>query len=64
MKDQLMKAHANAFDAHEAHRQAISQSREKLKAAKEADERVRQLRSLARERAQARAVKTSRRNKR
>lgn len=57
MKSQLMKAHTAAFDAHEAHRKSVVESRLKLKAAKEADEKVRQLRNLERERAHSKAAR-------
>jgi len=51
MKQQLTKALDDAFDAHEKHRAAIAEARLRARDAREADERVRQLRRLARERA-------------
>ncbi len=61
MKSQLAKAHAVAFDAHEEHRQRITESRKAAKLAAQADERVRQLRALELERKQTTKVMKSRR---
>lgn len=61
MKSQLAKAHTVAFDAHEAHRLCIAESRKAAKLAAQADERVRQLRALELERKQTAKVMKSRR---
>jgi len=51
MKNALAKAHSDAFDAHEDHRKALADARLAHRKARDADERVRQLRRLERERA-------------
>jgi hypothetical protein len=50
MTKQLSKALHDAFDAHEEHRGSIAKSRVAARKARDADERVRQLRRLERER--------------
>ena len=52
----LQKALVESFDLHEQHRELTRKAREKAQAAREADERVRQLQRLARERAPRRAA--------
>lgn len=46
----LTKAMSDAFDAHEKHRESVAETRKLHKRAREADDRVRHLRSLERER--------------
>ncbi len=55
MKNMVAKALSEAFDAHEKHREAMSESRRAHKAARDADEKVRHIRRLERERAQSRS---------
>ena len=50
-KRELAQAHTTAFDAHEEHRRCLTAARTAHKKARDADERVRQLRRLERERA-------------
>lgn len=47
----IERALAEAFDAHEGHRKAMSEAREAHRAAKAADEKVRIVRRLERDRA-------------
>ena len=47
---QLLRAMDEAFDKHEAHREMLRRVREAHKEARDADERVRQLRRLLRAR--------------
>lgn len=59
----LNKALRESFDAHEEHRLSVSESRKSAKKARDADERVRHLRRLERERVATRAASSTRRGR-